>query len=194
MKPDTDQELIAKTLQGQTKAYGVLVLRYQDFIYTIVLRIVKKKEEAEEIAQDTFVKAYEKLSSFQGTSKFSSWLYSIAYRKALDFLKKQRRFKPEVDIEAIPSGSVASIENGLQKMITKERSELIQDCLMQLPETNAAIITFYYFEGLSVKEISTITELSEDNIKIRLYRSRKQLLGLLAPYIMQNTHNHGTAI
>jgi RNA polymerase sigma factor (sigma-70 family) len=86
MSLTTDQQLIEKTLRGDTSSFGKLVERYQDFVFTIAFRIMKVREEAEEVAQDSFIKAYESLNSFRGESKFSSWLYSIAYRKALDAL------------------------------------------------------------------------------------------------------------
>ncbi|HBR54208.1 MAG TPA: hypothetical protein DEA82_08465 [Flavobacteriaceae bacterium] len=183
MKQDTDQDLIDKTLQGHSHAFGVLVERYQNFVFTIILRMVKQREAAEEIAQDSFVKAYEKLATFEGRSKFSSWLYSIAYRKALDYIKQQRRKVAHTDIEQLSDVAMDGVENGLQQLIAKEKKELIQQCIMQLSETNAALLTFYYFEDLSVREISEITELSEDNIKIRMFRGRKELYSLLAPHI-----------
>jgi RNA polymerase sigma factor (sigma-70 family) len=91
MQPRNEPYLIEKVLQGDSTAFGQLVQKYQAFVFTIVIRIVKVREEAEEVAQDTFIKAYESLSSFRGDSKFSSWLYSIAYRKALDALRKNKK-------------------------------------------------------------------------------------------------------
>lgn len=194
MNQPTDQQLIEKALQGHTASFGELVVRYQDFIFTIVIRMVKHREEAEEIAQDSFVKAFERLESFQGKSKFSSWLYSIAYRTALDYLRKSKRFKDSIAVEEMNNMEVATLENGLQALVAKERRKLIQESIMKLPEIDAAIITFYYFEELSVREIATITEQSEDNIKIKLYRSRKKLYSLLAPYVNTKATTHGRAI
>lgn len=194
MNSETDQQLISKTLQGHTHAFGALVVRYQDFVFTIVLRMVKVREEAEEIAQDTFVKAYEKLESFKGKSKFSSWLYSIAYRTALDSIRKRKKFQNQVSVDDLHSEAIVTIDNGLQKLVAKERVEVIQHCIMQLSETDAAIITFYYFESLSVKEISKITGESQDNIKIKLYRSRKKLFILLKPFVQSENIHHGKAI
>lgn len=194
MNQKTDQQLIEKTLQGHTASFGELVVRYQDFIFTIVVRMVKRREEAEEIAQDSFVKAFERLESFQGKSKFSSWLYSIAYRTALDYLRKAKRFQDTIVVEEMNDLEVATFENGLQQLVAKERSQLIQECIMKLPEIDAAIITFYYFEELSVREIAKITEQSQDNIKIKLYRSRKKLYTLLSPFVTPKATTHGRAI
>ena len=109
MNRDTDQYYIERTMQGDTQAFGVLVERYQDFIFTIVLRILKIREEAEEVAQDAFIKAFESLSSFRGESKFSSWLYSIAYRKALDRLRKNKKYAATELLEEVTEGNIESI-------------------------------------------------------------------------------------
>jgi RNA polymerase sigma-70 factor (ECF subfamily) len=176
MQQHTDQYYIDKILQGDTQAFEVLVERYQSYIYTIVVRMVRVKEEAEEIAQDTFIKAYQSIASFRGESKFSSWLYSIAYRKALDSIRKNKKYKAAELNEEITEGSIEIIENALTYIEDKEKKELIQKCILKLPEQEAAIITLFYFEEQSIKEIAKITQLTEDNIKVKLYRSRKKCL------------------
>ena len=195
MNTITDQHCIERTLQGETQAFGTLVERYQDFVFTIVYRMVKVREEAEEVAQDSFVKAFESLSSFRGEAKFSSWLYSIAYRKALDSIRKNKKYRASELIEDITEGDSVFNENALQSLESAERSKTIQDCILKLPEQEAAIVTLYYFDEQSVKEIAAITELSEDNIKIKLYRSRKKLFSLLKHSILPEISNtNGRAI
>lgn len=189
MQPNTDQHLIEQTLKGDTKAFGELVERYQAFVYTIVIRIVKVREEAEEVAQDSFIKAFQSLSSYRGESKFSSWLYSIAYRKALDALRKNKKNNSLELIEEITEGDCSIIENALTYIEDKERSEVIKKCILELPEKEAAIITLFYFEEQSIKEIAKITELTEDNVKVKLYRSRKKLFSLLKHYILPEAYN-----
>lgn len=143
MHQNTDQYYIDKILQGDTQAFGVLVERYQTYVYTIVLRMVRVKEEAEEIAQDTFIKAYQSIESFRGESKFSSWLYSIAYRKALDSIRKNKKYKAVELNEEITEGSIEIIENALSYMEDKERKKVIQECILKLPEVEAGLITLY---------------------------------------------------
>ncbi len=189
MQPNTDPYLIEQTLKGDTKAFGELVERYQAFVYTIVIRIVKVREEAEEVAQDTFIKAFQSLSSYRGESKFSSWLYSIAYRKALDALRKNKKNSSLELIEEITEGDCSVIENALTYIEDQERSEVIKKCILELPEKEAAIITLFYFEEQSIKEIAKITQLTEDNIKVKLYRSRKKLFSLLKHYILPEAYN-----
>lgn len=157
--------------------------RYQNFVFTIAIRILKVSEEAEEVAQDSFIKAYDSLSTFRGESKFSTWLYRIVYHKSLDRIKKNNRHRTYEINEEITADRLDSIENGLEFLMNEERSRLIKSCIAKLPEDDAAIITLYYYEEQSVKEISKVTDLSEDNVKIKLYRSRKKLFNLLEGYI-----------
>jgi RNA polymerase sigma-70 factor (ECF subfamily) len=195
MRLTTDQQLIEQTLRGDTSSFGKLVERYQDFVFTIAFRIMKVREEAEEVAQDSFIKAYESLNSFRGESKFSSWLYSIAYRKGLDALRKNKKHKASEIIDDITEGEVSGIEDALHYLEEEERKKAIQDCILKLSADEATIITLYYFQDQSVREISTITQLSEDNIKVKLYRSRKKLFGLLKHFILPEiTNTNGRAI
>ena len=195
MSLTTDQQLIEQTLNGDTSSFGKLVERYQDFVFTIAFRIMKVREEAEEVAQDSFIKAFESLKSFRGESKFSSWLYSIAYRKALDALRKNKKYKASEIIDDITEGEVSGIEDALHYLEDEERKKAIQDCILKLAADEAAIITLYYFQDQSVREISSITQLSEDNIKVKLYRSRKKLFGLLKHFILPEiTNTNGRAI
>ncbi|MDX1544333.1 MAG: RNA polymerase sigma factor [Christiangramia sp.] len=183
MSKYTDQQLIDKILSGDASAFGDLVDRYQNFVFTVAIRMLKVTEEAEEVAQDSFIKAFDSLSGFRGESKFSTWLYRIVYHKALDRIKKNKRQQTYEIIEEIIDDGLDHIENGLECMLSEERSRMINDCIKMLPEEEAAIISLYYFEEQSVREIAEITNLTEDNIKIKLYRSRKKLFSLLEGYI-----------
>jgi len=195
MQPNTDQQLIDQTLKGDSRAFGELVEKYQGYVFTIVLRMVKVREEAEEVAQDTFLKAYESLSSFRGESKFSSWLYSIAYRKALDRLRKNKKYKAVELLEDITESDAGVLDNALKQLEDKERKAQIQQCIMKLSEVDAALVTLYYFEEQSVKEIAVVTNLSEENIKVKLYRGRKKLFTLLQRHILPEIANtNGQAI
>jgi len=195
MHQDTDQYYISETLKGDSRAYSFLVEKYQNFVYTIVIRMVKVKEEAEEVSQDTFIKAFQSLSSYRGESKFSTWLYSIAYRKALDRIRKKNKINTTELIEEITESNFESIENALHYIQEQERNEIIKKCILQLKEQEAAIITFYYYEDLTVKEIAKITQLTEDNIKVKLHRSRKKLFSLLKYFVLPEINiSNGKAI
>ncbi|HPF12191.1 MAG TPA: sigma-70 family RNA polymerase sigma factor [Flavobacteriaceae bacterium] len=195
MTTTTDHDIIEATLGGNVQAFSTLVARYQDFVFTIAVRVLNHREEAEEVAQDSFIKAFEALSSYRKEAKFSSWLYSIVYRKALDRLRKNKKARTLDFVEDLTEGDETQAVNGLEQLELQERNAMIQEALEQLPESDAAIVSFYYYENQSVKEIAEITGLTEDNIKIKLHRSRKKLFSLLKHYVLPEHHNHnGRAI
>lgn len=193
MNTTTDQHFIEQTLAGDPQAFGELVKRYQDYVFTIVIRMVQHREEAQEITQDTFVKAYSSLKSFRGDSKFSSWLYTIAYRKTLDQLKKNKRYGSFDGLEQVADVDPDIDTHGLKRLVAQERSETIKAAIAELEPVTAALITYYYYEEMSVKEIEKITDLSQDNIKVKLYRGRKKLLTLLEQaHFPEIQHGYGT--
>ncbi|MHA7058206.1 RNA polymerase sigma factor [Aquimarina sp. M1] len=191
MNHQSDQYYIKQVLEGDTNAFSTLVQRYQGIVYTVAYRMIKNKEEAEEVSQDTFVKAYKSLVNYRGEAKFSTWLYTIAYRKSLDRIKKNKRFIATELIEEISEGEAGIINDALSYLQDKERKQVISDSILKLPEEEAAIVTLYYFEEKSVKEIKEIIGLTEDNIKIKLYRSRKKLYSILKFHVSPeiNTNN-----
>lgn len=195
MTQTTDQFLIEKTLDGDTHAFGQLVDRYKDYIFTISLRILKNREEAEEVTQDTFLKAYNSLANFRGEAKLGTWLYKIAYRKSLDSLRKHKNI-PYMDYDVlIADTEMHTVENALESLMTEERKAILKKSIAKLGEEEAAIISLYYFDELSVKEICSITDLSEQNVKVKLYRSRKRLFGFLKQYIQpQISESNGKAV
>lgn len=195
MNHQSDQYYIKQVLEGEVNAFSSLVERYQSLVYTIVFRMVRNKEEAEEIAQDTFIKAYKSLSKYRGEAKFSTWLYTIAYRKSLDAIKKNKRFVATELIEEVSEGEVGVVNDALSYLQDIERKEIISNSILKLPEEESAIITLYYFEEKSIKEIKEIVGLTEDNIKIKLYRSRKKLYSILKYNISPEINaNNGRAI
>ncbi|MFC5046433.1 RNA polymerase sigma factor [Aquimarina hainanensis] len=179
----TDQEIIDRTLEGDTAIFAALVERYQYMVYTVVYRIVRNKEEAEEIAQDSFVKAYQSLGTYKGKSKFSSWLYTIAYRKSLDRVRNQSVTFTTSVIDNVSEKALKQVENALDYMESKEQNEIVLEAIMKLPEKESVIVTLYYLEENSVKEIAAIVGISPQNVKIKLYRARKKLYSLLKDYV-----------
>ncbi|MAZ26300.1 MAG: RNA polymerase [Cytophagaceae bacterium] len=179
MNHQDDNDIIAQVLTGNTQVYGVLVHKYERYVFTLCLRMVKNNEEAEEVAQDVFVKAYQKLRTFRQESRFSTWIYRIAYNRCLDYLAAAKR-KINVDnIERIKDHQLSHTEHALDLLHKKERSMHLKKCLDKLPEDEAFLITVYYFEEKSVSEVAAITGLGESNVKVKLYRGRKRLFNLL---------------
>jgi RNA polymerase sigma-70 factor (ECF subfamily) len=148
-------------------------------IFTLALRIIKNREDAEEVAQDTFLKAYKALDTFQGTSKFSTWIYKIAYNSSLDCLKKKKLRADIYSIDVTTLYYLKTMGGILEDMDRNDRKLIIREAIDQLSSEDSAIILLYYYEELSVKEIAPIVGLSPQVLKVRLFRSRKQLALIL---------------
>jgi len=187
MSAKPDEYYIEQTLKGNVNAYAFLVERYKHMVYTLTIRIVKNREEAEEVAQDTFVKAYKNLEKFKGDSKFSTWLYKIAYYASLDVIKRNKRFVNSENIDDFNEANIGDVQGALEYLHEKERKKVINEALLKLNEDERIILTLYYFEELPVKEISKVVNLSVDNIKIKLFRSRKKLATILKHVIEPKT-------
>jgi len=167
-------ELIARILSGDAHAYAELVRRYQHMVYTVCHRVLRNAQDAEEATQDTFVKAYQHLAGFGGNAKFSTWLYSIAYRTAIS--QGRKRMLDTTAIEDMPHHPTA--EHGREGERTELR-RVLDDALSQLPADDASILSFFHLEELSVEEIVTVTGLGASNVKVKLHRARKKLLDVL---------------
>jgi len=172
----SDIELIVQTLSGDQSAYADLVKRHQRFVFTLALRFAKNREDAEEIAQDCFVKAYRSLESFKQESKFSTWLYTIVYTTAMTALRKKRIDTTSIDdeetyiqIENTPSGyDVNNAEN-------KSRSFYVDQAISQLTPDDATIITLFYKGEQSLEEIAQTLGIEANSVKVKLFRARQRL-------------------
>ncbi|QEM07572.1 sigma-70 family RNA polymerase sigma factor [Mucilaginibacter rubeus] len=172
----SDIELIEQTLAGNQFAYADLVKRHQRFVFTLALRFAKGREDAEEIAQDCFVKAYRSLASFQGQSKFSTWLYSIVYTTAMTFLRKKRVDTDSIDDE----GTLVQVESHESAYDTnnaenKSRSYYLNQAIEQLLPDDATIITLFYKGEQSLEEIAQTMGIETNTVKVKLFRARQRL-------------------
>ncbi|MCB0773606.1 MAG: sigma-70 family RNA polymerase sigma factor [Flavobacteriales bacterium] len=170
-----EQATIDLVLNGDQRAFGALVHRYKHMVHTVTWRVLRHDQDAEEATQDVFVKAYQRLGEYQGTSKFSTWLYSIAYRTAITAL---RRRKP--DSGSLEELTVAGREPGATpNEPTTDRAAALERALRHLSPEDSAVVTMFYLEELSVQEIVTITGIGASNVKVKLHRSRKRLQEVL---------------
>ena len=179
MSNEDDQHYIHLVKEGDTNAFAVLVDRHKDMVFTLSLKMLKDREEAEEVAQDTFLKIYKSLSKFNSESKFSTWMYKVAFNTCLDRLKKNKRSQPVAAMDEFTEQEAISLMNVLDSIEERERKQVIQDCLHCLPGEDSFLLTLYYFEEQSLEEIANIIGINPNNVKIRLYRSRKKLTALL---------------
>jgi RNA polymerase sigma-70 factor (ECF subfamily) len=172
----TDMEIIQQVLQGQQSSFAVLVERYQNFVFTIVLRYVKSREDAEEVSQDVFVKAYRSLADFKGASKFSTWLYTVATTTCLTYLRKNRLEVQSLDNEKvfavadnIDSGASANQIEG------KNRAVMVNEAIKLLSPDDAQVITLFYKGEQTLDEIAQIMGKEVNAVKVQLHRARARL-------------------
>lgn len=172
----SDTELINKVLGGEKAAYADLMKRHQRFVFTLALRFAKNREDAEEIAQDCFIKAYRSLYTFRNTSKFSTWLYSIVYTTAMTFLRKKR-----LDIQSIDTvAGLLNVENHVSDLNSddlehKSKMVFVNRAIDQLLPDDAAIITLFYQGEQSLEEIGKALGMETNTVKVKLHRARHRL-------------------
>jgi len=170
-----DKYYIDRILKGDANAYAVLVERHKQMIYTFALKMVKVPEDAEEIAHDAFVKAYQSLGSFKNQSKFSTWLYRIAFNESVSRLRKKKLELVSIDEPRFSFLEVSETENILNELNEQERQIIVRNAVDKLPDDERSLITMFYLQECSIKEIAEIMTYSESNVKVKLFRARKRL-------------------
>jgi RNA polymerase sigma factor (sigma-70 family) len=171
-----DNEIISKVLSGDHQAYAGLVNRYQSYVFTLTLRMVKSREDAEEVAQDVFIKAYKYLADFKGASKFTTWLYTIVNNTCISFLRKKK-----LDIHSLDNEKVFEVadsqDSGMRANMIEQKSKLamVNDAISLLNRDDAQIITLFYKAEQSLEETAQILGIETNAAKVRLHRARTRL-------------------
>ncbi len=190
MTADNDQLSIQKVLEGDTNSFAILVDKYKDMVFSLALKVMKNREEAEEVSQDSFVKAFRSLKNFKGDAKFSTWLYKIVYHNCMDRVKKNARRYNTDTIDEIVENKIESTDTVLKSIERKEKAVFMEECMAELPEDERSILWLFYYEELSLKEIIDVTSYSEANIKVKLHRARKKLLSIVQTRVEPELINH----
>jgi RNA polymerase sigma-70 factor (ECF subfamily) len=181
----SDAELVERARAGRTEAFGRLVERHQDYIYNAVRHLVSDRDDAEDIAQQVFVKAYEGLESFAGRAKFSTWLYGIM----LNCVRTYRRRRGRATVFSVEggreegAGDPPSEADGPERATMRgERVQRVRDAIAGLDPDHREIIVLREIRGLSYEELAEVLEVAPGTVKSRLYRARRQLKEKLEPY------------
>lgn len=192
MTTNKETNLIKEIQAGNTHAFSELVDAYKNLVFTLASRMLGNREEAEEVSQDTFIKVFKSLSHFKGDSKFSTWVYRVAYNTCLDRIKQNKRQHAFVDIEHINDVSLATMNNALDKIVKEERRALIKKSLNLLPRADAGLLTLFYFEEQSLIEMEKTLNTPASTIKVQLFRARKKLAKILKENLEQEIlQNYG---
>lgn len=164
-----DSELIKKCLEGDLKAFDVLIDRYQKPVFNIALRIARNDDDAQDIAQTVFIKAFENLKTFNFEFKFFSWIYRMTVNESINFQKSQKRFGE------LQANSVSKDQTPEDEFIKRKLNEHVLDAIDELPVNYRTVIIFRHFEDLPYKDIGFILDIPEKTVKSRLFTARKLL-------------------
>jgi RNA polymerase sigma-70 factor (ECF subfamily) len=170
MTKDPELILIDRIVAGDRNLYAQLVEHHQRFVFTIAFRILKHRPEAEEAAQDTFIKAFHHLRDFNRLSKFSTWLYRIAFNTAISYKRKHRyQFK---NIEETVISIKQEGESNLEK---SDKQKYVQQALMKLNEIDRTALTLFYWQEFSLEEMAEIMNVESNTLKVRIHRARQRI-------------------
>jgi RNA polymerase sigma factor (sigma-70 family) len=186
----SDTEIISQVLKGDHNAYAVLVERYKSYVFTLTLRFTKNREDAEEVSQDIFIKAYRYLADFKGAAKFSTWLYTIVNTTCITFLRKKR-----LDVQSLDDERTFEIadsqDSGFRanQVEQKSRQNMVNQAIALLNPDDAEIITLFYKNEQSLEEIGQILGLEVNTAKVRLHRARTRLREKMDKYFAEEVRD-----
>lgn len=190
MEQNHNQPNVQLILSGDSQEFSKLVDNYKNLVFTVALRMLKNTEEAEEVAQDTFIKVFKSIKNFKGDAKFSTWIYRVAYNACLDRLKKIKKSQRMNSFDEISGLEISDLNTVLDDIERDERSKLLKKCMELLAPTDCALLTFFYFEEKKLNELSKIFNLTENAVKVKLFRARKRLANVvkerLNPELIRN--------
>ncbi|MBP8115328.1 MAG: RNA polymerase sigma factor [Chitinophagaceae bacterium] len=185
-----DNEIISEVLNGNQQAYAVLVNRYQNYVFTLCLRIVKGREDAEEVAQDVFIKAYKYLADFRGAAKFTTWLYTIVNNTCISFLRKKK-----LDIHSLDNEKVFEVadnqDSGMRANLVEQKSRIsmVNEAIGLLNPADAEIITLFYKAEQSLEETAQVLGIEVNAAKVRLHRARTRLKEKMETHFIEEVRN-----
>lgn len=183
MTNQLEHTYLKRIVGGDTEAFSYFVDTYQDMAFTIAVRIVQNKEEAEDIVQEAFIKSFNRLPLFKGESKFSTWLYRIVYHSALDALRRRKRSLDTHSVDLQDFEVVSDVSSVLDQMMEEQTSTIIKSAIQELNPQQQTILTLYYYDCLSINEIAEIVAISLSAVKVNLFRARKRLYELLKNHV-----------
>lgn len=185
MEQKDDLYYIEKIKNGQTNYFSYIVENYKDVVFSIALKVLKNRDDAEEMAQEAFIKAYNSIHTFRGNSKFSTWLYSITYNHCISQFRKKK-----FEVSSLENVQVADESDGFNfdGIDDETRTKYLEEALNKLPEEDYTLILLYYYEEQTVEEVAKVTKLTVSNTKVKLHRARKKLYSILSDMLKEEIH------
>ena len=166
-------------LEGNASKYSYFVEKYKGMAFSIAFRIVNNKEDAEEIVQDAFLKAFRSLDKFRKDSKFSTWFYRIVVNSSLSRTRSKRPELSSIDEDDIANVVIESVESAYRGLDLSDQKKFIQNALEELSVEDRLLLTLYYLTENSIDEITDITSITQYNVKMKLHRARNKMYKIL---------------
>jgi RNA polymerase sigma factor (sigma-70 family) len=185
---DKDLLLIDRILRGETPAYRELVNRHKDYAFTIAYRILNSREDAEEAAQDAFVRAFNGLQNFNREAKFTTWFYRVVMNAALTIQQKKKLITEDIDTLHTNS-HVLRWGDYADTMKRKEQQYYIKEALKLLSPDDVTMITLFYLKEQSLEEIADIVGIETNTVKVKLHRARKRLADVMQDMLKDETQS-----
>jgi len=173
-----EKDLVKHILDGETQMFSQLLKRYQRPVHSLIRQIIPCREDAEELTQDVFIKAYNSLGKFRGDCSLSTWLYRIAYNTAISATRKNKFYFPDIDDNFLNNIPDDVVDNILEKTEDEKLLQKLESAVDKLDIEGKTLISLYYTEDKPVNEIAEIMQLSPENVKVKLFRTRKKLVFL----------------
>jgi len=168
-----------QVLNGNSYAFSYIVDRHKDKAFNLALRICCNREEAEEVAQDSFLKAYRSLKSFKMKSSFATWLYRIVYNSAISRIRIKKANILSLEDFPVDVTDFIGTDTSEEEAEKEYRSSLVNFALQKINEEERGLISLYYYEEMSTDEISDVTGISKSNVKVKLFRARQKMLEII---------------
>lgn len=178
---ESDQQLVARVQKGDSRAFDLLVLKYQHKIFSLIGRYVHDADEVQDVAQEAFVKAYRALPKFRGDSQFYTWLYRIAVNTAKNHLVSRSRRPPGSDVEVEDAeyyeggGALRDIETPENALFGSELKQVVENAISDLPDDLRTAVTLREFDGLSYEDIADIMDCPVGTVRSRIFRAREAI-------------------
>lgn len=193
----TDEELVARSRAGDRESFNQLVVRWERPIYALAYRVLRREDEARDICQDTFLRAYKALPGFKGQAKFSSWIYRIALNLCRDWMRRQRRTPAAQlldDVDPVELSSAGTPTASVEDLVARrELGAIVEEAMGTLSEEQRTAIVLKEYHGLTFQEIADLQECPLSTVKTRLYQGLSQLRrelerrGHMAPAVVERT-------
>ncbi|MBS1946344.1 MAG: sigma-70 family RNA polymerase sigma factor [Bacteroidetes bacterium] len=186
----TDTEIISRVLKGDQQAYAHIVERYKNYVFTLAMRMIESREDAEEVAQDIFIKAYRSLADFRGESKFSTWLYTIARTSCITFLRKKKLETVSIENEKTLI-QVENRESGFKANVVEVKSKhaMVNQAIKMLSPDDAQVITLFYKGEQTLEEIGLVLGMEPNTVKVKLHRARQRLREKMEKHFSHEVHD-----